>query len=443
MKAEHTERSEVLLLALEQVVGHAFVIDEQLRVVGKTPDLSRVFGPLDIGVSAPKQICGAATVRTMAEALARGEAMSSRIQRVLPDERERAFYVRAVPLKREDKLHGFLILVDDDATNLGAHAGAMTRYGIITQSPRMKALVDDIERVAQSDASVLVRGETGSGKELVARAIHAASDRKAGPFVAINCAALPAQLLESELFGHVRGAFTGAVRDSPGLMHRADAGTILLDEIAELPLELQAKLLRVLEERSVIPVGGRDPVPIDVRFVSATHRSLRDAVAQGRFRADLMYRIRVIPLFLPSLRERKGDVPLIVQHLVARFNERGKRQVERVTQGALEALDGYDWPGNVRELSNAIEYAFAIGRGPVITEAELPPEIVTGESAQRDDEGPHKIPELPPIATLDPTARRILRALERAGGNKRRAAESLGMSRTTFWRKLRELSLES
>jgi two-component system response regulator AtoC len=309
----------------------------------------------------------------------------------------------------------------------------------------MKALVDDIERVAQSDASVLVRGETGSGKELVARALHAASERRAGPFVAINCAALPPQLLESELFGHVRGAFTGAVRDSPGLMQRADGGTILLDEIAELPLELQAKLLRVLEERSVIPVGGRDPVPVDVRFVSATHRSLRDAVAQGRFRADLMYRIRVVPLFLPSLRERKGDVPLIVAHLVARFNERGKRHVEHVTQGALAALDAYDWPGNVRELSNAIEYSFAIGRGPVITEAELPPEIVHGEQAQGHDEGAHNVSELPPITatTLDPAARRILRALERAGGHKRRAAESLGMSRTTFWRKLRELGLES
>jgi two-component system response regulator AtoC len=443
MKVERRESTEVLLLALEQVAGHAFVLDEQLRVVGKTPQLDRVFGRLDVGVSAPKQICGAGTVRTMAEALARGEAMSSRIQRILPDDRERAFYVRAVPLKQQDQLHGFLILVDDETTNLGLHAGATQRYGVITQAPRMKALIDDIERVAQSDASVLVRGETGSGKELVARAIHAASDRRAGPFVAINCAALPAQLLESELFGHLRGAFTGAVRDSPGLMQRAHGGTILLDEIAELPLELQAKLLRVLEERSVIPVGGRDPVPVDVRFVSATHRSLRDAVAQGHFRADLMYRIRVIPLFLPSLRERKGDVPLIVQHLVARFNERGKRQVERVTQGALAALDAYDWPGNVRELSNALEYAFAIGRGPVITEAELPTEVLQGEPAQAGAEGPHKIPELPPIATLDPAARRILRALERAGGHKRRAAESLGMSRTTFWRKLRELGLET
>ncbi len=442
MAGERGEPAHQLLLALLEVAGHAFVIDEQLRVLGKTPGLSRVFGPLDIGVSAPKQICGAGTVRTMAEALARGEAMSSRIQRVLPDDREHAFYVRAVPLRSGDKLRGFLILVDDDTSNLGQHEGALAQYGIITQAPRMKALVDDIERVAQSDASVLVRGETGSGKELVARAIHAASDRKAGPFVAINCAALPPQLLESELFGHVRGAFTGAIRDSLGLMQRANGGTILLDEIAELPLELQAKLLRVLEERSVIPVGGRDPVAIDVRFVSATHQSLRDAVAQGRFRADLMYRIRVIPLFLPSLRERKGDVALIAQHLVARFNERGKRKVERLTQGALAALDAYDWPGNVRELSNALEYAFAIGRGPVITEAELPPEIVQGEPGREAVR--HKVPELPPItATTDPEARRMLRALERAGGHKRRAAESLGMSRTTFWRKLRELGLES
>jgi two-component system response regulator AtoC len=371
--------------------------------------------------------------------------LASQIVRTLPDGGERSFYLRAVPLRSSGTLVGFLMLVDDETGNLSHHEGPLERYGIVTQEPRMKALIDTIERVAQTDASILVRGETGSGKELVARAIHAASDRRKGPFVAINCAALPAPLLESELFGHVRGAFTGAVRDAPGLMQQADGGTLLLDEIAELPLELQAKLLRVLEERSVIPVGGHEPRAIDVRFVSATHRALREAVVDGHFRADLMYRIRVIPLFLPALRERRGDIRLIAERLVLRFNERGKRHVDHLAKGAVAALEAYDWPGNVRELSNALEYAFAIGRGPVITEAELPPEVVVGEAtgkrAAAVDRAPIKVAELPPIGELSAEDRRIVRALERAGGHKRRAAESLGMSRTTFWRKLRDLGL--
>jgi transcriptional regulator with PAS, ATPase and Fis domain len=439
-RKESPEDNQRLLLALGEVAGHAFVIDEQLRVVGTTPGLSDLFGPLEAGVSAPKQICGTGTVRPMAEALARGQAFASRIQRMLPEGEGRAFYVRANPLRENGELRGFLMLVDDETSDTESREGPVERYGIITQTPRMKALIDEVERVAQSDASVLVRGETGSGKELVARAIHAASERKNGPFVAINCAALPAQLLESELFGHVRGAFTGAVRDATGLVQRAHGGTLLLDEIAEMPPELQAKLLRVLEERSVFPVGGREPIPVDVRFVSATHRSLRDAVAQGRFRADLMYRIRVIPLFLPALRERRADIALITERLIARFNARGKRRVEHITRGAVSALEAYDWPGNVRELANTVEYAFAMGRGPVITESELPPEIAL-EAGAPERPVAVNVAELPALETLPPEARRIVRALERAGGHKRRAAESLGMSRTTFWRKLRELGL--
>jgi transcriptional regulator with PAS, ATPase and Fis domain len=218
---------------------------------------------------------------------------------------------------------------------------------------------------------------------------------------------------------------------------------LLLDEIAELPIELQPKLLRVLEERSVIPVGGRDPIAVDIRLVSATHRSLRRAVDAGQFRADLMYRLRVIPLFIPPLRQRKNDIPLIADKLIARHNQRGKRRVSGLSQSALSLLEAYPWPGNVRELANALEYAYAIGDGPLITDADLPAELRGVEPVIEESPPRVHVPvqEEPRPEAHSAEARRILRAMERAGGHKRRAAESLGMSRTTLWRKLRELGL--
>jgi transcriptional regulator with PAS, ATPase and Fis domain len=306
----------------------------------------------------------------------------------------------------------------------------------------MKQLLRDVKKVGESESYVLVRGETGSGKELIARAIHLASPRASGPFRAINCAALPAALLESVLFGHVRGAFTGAVRDEPGQFRLADGGTLFLDEVAELPLELQAKLLRVVQDRSVIPVGGRDPIPVDVRVVSATHRSLRREVQEGRFRSDLMYRLRVIPLFLPPLRDRPDDVPLLAERFVATFNRApgAKRRVDRIAPGALRALEEHDWPGNVRELQNAIEYAFVMGEGPVLTEADLPPEVRSEEDL---GEAPGAAVNAPPAPRKDlpPEAQRIVTAIERAGGHHGRAAAALGMSRTTLWRRLKQHGL--
>jgi len=432
----------LLALALAECAGPGFVIDHKLRVVATTPELPRVFGPLDIGVSAARQICGDHEHRPMAEALARGEAMSTHVKRVVAGGHEVAFHIRALPLRDEAGLRGFLLLVQAEPSAAGdSGSEVLERFGVVTREPAMRALLDAVVRVAKTDANVLVRGETGSGKELIAKALHAASDRAKGPFVAINCAALPPQLLESELFGHVRGAFTGAIRDQPGLFQKANGGTLLLDEIAELPIELQPKLLRVIEERSVIPVGGREYTPVDVRFVAATHRSLREAVEAGRFRADLMYRLRVIPLFIPALRERKGDIALITDALVTRQNARGRRQVSTIAEGARERLSAYDFPGNVRELSNAIEYAFAIGSGPVLSEADLPPEVTGQPDVSDASESRSPIRAAVRSDDLGPEARRIARALERAAGHKRRAAESLGMSRTTLWRKMRELGL--
>jgi transcriptional regulator with PAS, ATPase and Fis domain len=250
---------------------------------------------------------------------------------------------------------------------------------------------------------------------------------------------MPAALLESELFGHVRGAFTGAVRDNPGHFRLADGGTLMLDEVAELPLEVQAKLLRVLDTHSVLPVGGRESVKVDVRIIAATHRALRTEVAAGRFRADLMFRLRVIPVFLPPLRARVGDVELLTDKILGELNARSQRKVVRVSKQALEALERHAFPGNVRELRNVLEYAFVVGEGPVLQVSELPPEIASPESTL--DGAPRLEAETAPTPALSPEAERVVRALERASGNKARAAQALGMSRVTLWRRMKELGL--
>lgn len=288
----------------------------------------------------------------------------------------------------------------------------------------MQALLASVQKVARRDTTVLVRGETGAGKELIARAIHDASARSNGPFLAINCAALPEALLESQLFGHVRGAFTGAHRDHQGLFRAAEGGTLFLDEVAELPLLMQAKLLRVLEEGSVFPVGATHPYPIDVRIVAATNRSLREEVSAGRFRADLMYRIRVVPLFLPSLRERKSDVPLLAERFLKALSE-GERRT--FSPAAMQHLLSYAWPGNVRELQNVIEYAITMGEGATIEPEHLPPEVRG---------------ILPSFLRLDSGAdERLRRALEENDWHREKTAEALGISRATLWRRMREAGL--
>lgn len=434
MTTEH-----VLAHALEEVAGAAIVLDASMRVVLTSPSVEDLMGtPVPVGTMAPAVLCGTGPVRPVAEALASGKSVVAELHRTHDSGEEVAIKVRATPIHADGALEGFLLLLSLET--LDHDRERAEAWGIITRDPEMKSLLRSIRRVADSEASVLVRGETGAGKELVAQAIHLASPRANGPFRAINCAALPAALLESELFGHVRGAFTGAVRDAPGHLRLAEGGTLFLDEVAELPIELQAKMLRVLQERTIIPVGGRDPIPIDVRLVSATHRSLRQEVMEGRFRADLMYRLRVVPLFLPPLRDRPDDVELLAWHFVERRNRTSKRKVSKVSPGAVEAMRRYDWPGNVRELDNAIEYAFVMGDGAILTDAELPPEV-RGEK----DAVPLKVnaQPAPDSERLAPEARKLLNALNRAGGHHGRAAASLGISRTTLWRRLRKHGLET
>ncbi len=298
-------------------------------------------------------------------------------------------------------------------------------HGIFTVAPRMEALFTTLRRIARSHCTVLLGGESGTGKELAARAIHAESPRRRAPFQAVNCATFSPTLLESELFGHVRGAFTGAVRDRAGLFALADEGTLFLDEVAEIPLELQGKLLRVMQEKTFVPVGGTRSVTVDVRVISATNKALRREVAEGRFREDLSYRMRVVPLSLPPLRDREGDVEALFWHFVDAMNGQGLRRIEGATRAAMDAIRAYSWPGNVRELQSAVEYAFVVGEGPIFDVPDLTPEV-SGQPADATAV----------VSLADAERHRLVAALARHNGRKGLAARELGMSRSTLWRKL-------
>jgi transcriptional regulator with PAS, ATPase and Fis domain len=321
-----------------------------------------------------------------------------------------------------------------------ADGGTVVFHGMASRDPKMQQAFAIIRNVAETESTVLIRGESGTGKELVARAIHELSHRRHQPFLAINCAALTPSLLESELFGHVRGAFTGAIKDHVGLFQRADGGTVFLDEIAELPLDLQAKLLRVLQERTFLPVGGSRPVQVDVRILSATHRALREEVKAGRFREDLMYRLRVVPIFLPPLRERRRDVSTLLWRFIAEHNERGPRHIERIAPEAMRVLLDHAWPGNVRELQNVVEYAFAVGRSPELQMDELPPEFREAQTVAPSTGNLGR--EKRSRYTLKADEGQLIReALEQNNGNIEAAANQLGMSRATFWRKRKQYDL--
>jgi DNA-binding NtrC family response regulator len=305
--------------------------------------------------------------------------------------------------------------------------------GIIGQSAAMRAVFDLVARVAPTDASVLLTGESGTGKELVARALHQRSRRHAGPFVAVNLAAVPESLVESELFGHARGAFTDAKSARTGLFLQASGGTLFLDEIGEMPLSVQPKLLRALQERTIRPVGGDHEIPINVRIVAATNQDLEASVEEGRFREDLFYRINVVRIELPPLRARGNDMLLLAQQAVARFARTMHKEVRGISAPAAEKIIGYEWPGNVRELQNAIESAVALTRFAEITVEDLPPKIRDYKSSHvlvaADDPA-----ELP---TLDEVERRyILRVMQTVHGNKALASRVLGLDRKTLYRKL-------
>ncbi|OGR32241.1 MAG: Fis family transcriptional regulator [Desulfuromonadales bacterium GWD2_61_12] len=294
---------------------------------------------------------------------------------------------------------------------------------LVGSSEGMQRVFELVRRVAASDATVLLGGESGTGKELVARALHHGSERRERPFVAVNCAAIPSELLESELFGHVKGAFTGAIRERKGKFELADGGTLFLDEVGELPPELQPKLLRALQEREIEPVGGT-PRRIDVRLVAASNRDLEEAMGQGRFREDLYYRLAVIPIELPPLRTRRGDIPLLVRHFLTRH---GAAEL-KVSEAALAALCAYDWPGNVRELENAVERMVLLRRGEELDLLDLPPKV---SGRERRPGGVLNLPdEGYSLEALEREA--VLEALRRNGWNQTRAAAFLRIPRHTL-----------
>jgi DNA-binding NtrC family response regulator len=302
--------------------------------------------------------------------------------------------------------------------------------GLIGRSRVMIALYKEIARVAPTRSTVLIMGESGTGKELVARAVHAHSPRAARPFVAVNCGALPETLLESELFGYVRGAFTGATADKKGLFEEADRTTIFLDEIGETSPALQVKLLRALQEGEIRRVGGAGPIRVDVRVIAATNRRLEEEVKRGSFREDLFYRLSVVTLLVPPLRERADDIPLLAAHFLKRASTSTGREV-LLTDGAMQLLGSYSWPGNVRELENTIEHLVLYSRDARITADDLPPKFHAAAPARRA--GPERLfADLPSLDELE--RRYLIHVLEAVGGNRTRAAEVLGVDRRTLYR---------
>ena len=344
-----------------------------------------------------------------------------------------AFHYISKPFNRDElklTIKKALQLKELERENVALRQELKERTGldaIIADSPQMKAILEMVERVAPTETTVLILGESGTGKELIARAIHANSPRAGGPFVAVNCAAIPENLLESELFGHVRGAFTGAIRDRVGKFEAAEGGTVFLDEIGEMRPELQVKILRCLEERVVERVGDNTLIRVDVRVLAATNKDLTKAIQAGEFREDLYYRLNVVPLHIPPLRERREDIRPLAQHFLKRL---GASPRLTIAPDAFRTLDTYDWPGNVRELENALERAMIFHRGDVITLADLP-EAIRAPKAREAAALPMSLPEAG-LSLEEVEKELILRALQKHDWNQSRAARYLGITRHTL-----------
>ena len=327
------------------------------------------------------------------------------------------------------------------------------RFRLVGQSPAIRTIYGVVEKVANTPSTVLISGESGTGKELIARALHENSSRHAGPFIKINCAAIPKTLMESELFGYDKGAFTGAVGAKPGRFELAHGGTLFLDEIGEIPIEMQVKLLRVLQESEFERVGGIKTIKVDVRLVTATNRDLLAEVGAGAFREDLFYRLNVVPIHIPPLRERREDIPLLADHFIGKFNDRLKKEIAAITPEAVERLVAYQWPGNIRELENLMERTVLFCEGPEIRVSDLPPEVAGAAPPQSQSSPSHVVgeePSRPAPESLKEAVRAeterverelIQRALDATGGNVTQAARKLKISRKSLQTKMKELGL--
>jgi len=435
-----------MLLKQECEVVTAASVDEALRLLAQAPpdlvllDLVMpgrsgfdLFAELAKQDSPPPVIVlsGTRTIATAVEAMKLGAS----------DYLTKPFEVEALRIKVRQLLSRREL--EREVVRLRAQVAAQDQLGgLLGRSAAMQEVFQTIRRVAVSQVTVLIRGESGTGKELVARAIHDLGPRSQGPFVALNCAGIPEGLIESELFGHERGAFTDAAQRRIGRFEAASGGTLFLDEIGELAAPVQAKLLRALQERRIERLGGSGSIPVDVRVLAATHRDLEQDVAQGRFRADLFYRIHVLPMELPALRQRREDIPLLAAHFLKQARDAAGRGPTRIAPAALAALERYAWPGNVRELGNAIEHAVALAESDVLEVDDLPRALVR---AIRID-GLHEAVRSGELgfeqATDDFERELLLEALENAGWNQTRAAEHLRMTRRALKLRMDRLGLE-
>lgn len=374
-----------------------------------------------------------------------------------PDEEKLVLNLRAIALSETSTAARFAVVLSNRTHERQLEEQVSQRMrmgGLIGRSPPMQQLFHYILKAAASDATVLIQGESGTGKELVATALHENSNRSNGPYIRVHCAALPENLLESELFGHVRGAYTGATTARAGRFEAAHTGTLLLDEIGEVPLSIQVKLLRVLQEREVERLGENTPRKVDVRIIAATNKDLAQMVKEGTFREDLYYRLRVVPMHTPTLRSRREDIPLLVNHLLSEIQSR-YGQALTMTQEAMQLLEEYDWPGNIRELANVLELSAIQADGPNILPLHFPLEIQhqSSHGSQPDNKlhaaaGPgseesRNTPSGCYRSRLNPDDEKklILAALQAVDGNKTSAARKLGMSRTTLWKKLKQFAI--
>jgi transcriptional regulator with PAS, ATPase and Fis domain len=447
-------------------LGRALIcLNSEFRIVRASPGLNHLMGEGAVESVTGKhvsEVLGSdlfgpdGSIRKALQAGERREGWGASIQ--VEDVSPRLVSITGAPIFHDesaicDPRVSYVVVIRLGEENLESGPAAPTIFsGLVARSAAMLDIFRLVEHLSESDATVLISGESGTGKELVARAVHIHSPRRKGPFIAVNCGALPGELLESELFGHVRGAFTGAVRDRVGRFELAAGGTIFLDEVGDLPLHLQVKLLRVLQEKTFERVGDSATRTTDARVIAATNKNLRQAVHDDAFRDDLYYRLRVVPIEIPPLRERREDIEPLARHLLARVGRRHDRSV-LLSPDAMRALLRYSWPGNVRELENALEYAVAVSRGQTIHEQDLPLEI-TEVRLSPESPGETLLPDhqisLPTghVATgsaagasRDSEHDRLRAALETHHWRRSETATALGMSRTTLWRKMREHGL--
>jgi transcriptional regulator with PAS, ATPase and Fis domain len=376
------------------------------------------------------------------ETIANGRARSTSEGEIKTREGQ-AIPMRAnyMALKNEDgRIVGGLATIADLSLKYQFNSeikGRYTFYDMVGKDPAIQKIFEIVPVVASSDATILIEGPTGTGKDVLAKVIHNASQRSKKSLVKVNCAALPDNLLESEMFGYVKGAFTGAEKDKPGRFQEADGGTIFLDEIGDLPLSLQAKLLRVLEDKEFYPLGSRKTTKVDVRIISATNQNLGQLVAEKRFREDLFYRLNVMRLDLPSLKQRRGDVPLLISHILKRLCATRDTKVEKFSNDAMEVLLNYDYPGNVRELENIIEHALIVCQDKIIERNHLPLSLQDGISALLPEE--EKRPFDREIEFSEKTL--ILDTLRKYNWNKGKTASALEINRTTLWRKMKKYNI--